>query len=75
MSDFRSEASFRLDTRTLRSIEELGIKLRATSSTDVIRNALSLLKVAVDNADPDSLVVVMLNKDGEPLKVDLKASN
>jgi hypothetical protein len=75
MSEFTGEGLFQLDSRTLLSIEDLRIKLRARNSTDVIRNALALLKIAVDNADPDSLVIRMPAKDGGWLRVDLKANS
>ena len=71
----RFEGIFQLEPRTLRAVEDLREKLRARSSSEVIRNALSLLKIAVDNADPESLVIVLQTKEGKFITVDLKANN
>ena len=68
------KGTFQLDTRTLSAIDELRVKLRARSSSDVIRNALALLKVAVDNAD-DSLVIRIPTRTGEFIAVDLKVND
>jgi hypothetical protein len=72
MPDLGPEGLFQLDERSLKAISELQYRLRAQSSAEVIRNALALLKIAVDNADPDSLVITIVGRDGKFLKVDLK---
>jgi len=71
MSDSREDALVRLDSRTVRSISDLQDKLRANSITEVIGNALALLKIAVDNATQD-MVITMISRDERRLKVDLK---
>jgi len=71
MSDSREDALDLLDSRTVRSISDLQDKLRANSITEVIGNALALLKIAVDNATQD-MVITMISRDERRLKVDLK---
>ena len=69
----RSDGIFQLDRASLNAIEDLRRRLGAESSSDVISNALALLKVAVDNADPDSLVILIQSRNGGFLTVDLKS--
>ena len=65
----RSQTSFQLDTGTADAIERLKGAFGVTSNTAVIRKAIALSQVAVQQSDASDNTVTIVNKVGDRFKV------
>lgn len=54
--------TYRFDENTLSMIDELRESLHASNNSDVLRRALTLLKLAVDNQKSGGAITLKLNE-------------
>ena len=66
-----SQTNFTLDQGTADAIELLKREFKVTSSTEVIRRAIALARIASRNTGDDK-VVTMLDQNEKPIKVALQ---